>query len=88
MKKLLLVLVLLFTFSCFTIGQDSKTKIEQNKKEISRLKEDVKQEKNLKKADNKRHDDIIDAKEYQIKNREEIIKTIEKEEKLLKTLPK
>jgi hypothetical protein len=88
MKKLMLMLVILFAFSCVTVGQDSKTKIDQNKKEISRLKDDIKLEKNLKKSDDKRHNDIIDAKEFQIKNREEIIKTIEKEEKLLKNLPK
>jgi chromosome segregation ATPase len=78
MKKLLLVLVLLFTFSCVTIGQDLKNKeySEQSlNKENERAKEDIKQLK----SEIKEREKIISYREELKKENENIIKYIEKQ---------
>ena len=78
MKKLILISVLV-VFSIVSFSQDQKTRefVEQKKKEISRLKQDRSQEID----EMKKHEKTIRLMDVQIKEREKIIKSIEKTEK-------
>lgn len=85
MKKLMLMFVLLVTFSVVTVGQepqDPKTKeyTEQSlTKEIERLKEDNKQEKagiNEAIAEKKKHENNISINDAEIKKCEKAIKAL------------